>query len=625
MDFIIPLLYFLLANGFFVILFKENFGKCIPITLMVSSFTYFISQFLFSTFKYGFIINLLIAISFIIILIIQKIKQKNINEFKVNYLSTGFYIFVAIYFLIYIFYYNNAFTTWDEFSHWGYMIKGMLKYDSFYTECLLDLNHRDYPPIIQLFELFYVNLSLGFKEAYLTRSIHLLSLSLFIPAICNEIKNSNQNKENKIIKNFVKGLLISIVIFLTLLFFDQHKIINTIYIDYLIAIICAYLLYLVFLEKELFSNFFLINLSIGFSFLLLTKQISICFYLMILFLYFGRLLIEKKIIQKINKNYIINIIKIIILLCIIPLFIWLVWDKYIEQFDLYQQFNMSDIKVNELIDIIKGNGGLVWQQTAFKNFSNAFFNKSITTSYITLSYIQAFIFAILLLLGVKSYFKINFNKKNFTLLLLTLIICFLGYAFVMMLTYVFCFGEREGPNLASFNRYMVTYILICISFVIMIFIKYNHKNEIKTYLLVIGILIIMQSSNVLSYCIPKIRYENTYSNHISRIINNTEDNTSIYIVSQGDTYGDTFSRLRFYLFDNRIVSSKYRDLKEYDVEIYQNKIEPYILQFDYIYIFKTDEILKTDYQFLFGEKIKNGNIYKIIKEDNKVRLELVNE
>ena len=151
-----PILYFILANGFFVFVTKKSFGKCLPLTFMIVAFSYYFSQFIFSTFKYGFILNLLFAFLFIFIIIIKLVKKENLKEFKNNYFSKGFLAFIIFYFIITLFYFNRAFTTWDEYSHWGYMIKGMLKYDSFYTECLLDLNHRDYPPIIQLFELFYI-------------------------------------------------------------------------------------------------------------------------------------------------------------------------------------------------------------------------------------------------------------------------------------------------------------------------------------------------------------------------------------------------------------------------------------------------------------------------------------
>ena len=82
MIFIVPFIYFILTNGLFVFIFKKNFGKCLPLTMMVTAFTYFFSQVLFKTFKVGYIINLLLAISFIILLIYSIFKKKNLTQLK---------------------------------------------------------------------------------------------------------------------------------------------------------------------------------------------------------------------------------------------------------------------------------------------------------------------------------------------------------------------------------------------------------------------------------------------------------------------------------------------------------------------------------------------------------------
>ena len=76
-SFIVPLIYFILANGLVVVISKRTFGKCMPITMMITAFTYFFSQVLCHTFKVGLIINVLYAIIFLIILIILKSKHKN--------------------------------------------------------------------------------------------------------------------------------------------------------------------------------------------------------------------------------------------------------------------------------------------------------------------------------------------------------------------------------------------------------------------------------------------------------------------------------------------------------------------------------------------------------------------
>ena len=614
-----PILYFILANGFFVFVTKKSFGKCLPLTFMIVAFSYYFSQFIFSTFKYGFILNLLFAFLFIFIIIIKLVKKENLKEFKNNYFSKGFLAFIIFYFIITLFYFNRAFTTCYEYSHWCYIIKGMLKYDSFYTECLLDLNHRDYPPIIQLFELFYINLTGAFKESTLTSSIHLLSISFFLPAVCDS------KLENKKIKKIFIPIAVTLIVFFSILFFDGHEIINTVYIDYLIAIIVAYLLYLVLFEEKLYSNFFLVNLAIGLSFLVLTKQIAICFYLMILFLYFGLLIIKKQLFKRFTKNHFFNLLKIICLLVIIPLFVFMLWNNYIDNFDLYHQFDVSDIKLFDFFNILLGRSGETWQKETFVNFVEAFFNKTITTSYIKFSYLQAFILVILLLLVICFLFKKKIVIKDFKFLLLTLIIGFFGYAFVMMLTYVFCFGEREGVALASFDRYMVTYILIGICLVIMIFIKFNDKKQLSKYAFLIMALILIQNSNNLVYMVPNVLYRGIYVEHKNTILNNTKKGDKIYFIAQGEDFGDSFNRLRFYLFDEREISSKYYNLKTYNKDFYFNTLMPYILNYDYLYIVKTSDILKIDYKFLFIDEPLAGNLYKIINDNNELKLELVND
>ena len=83
------------------------------------------------------------------------------------------------------------FSNWDEFSHWGKMVKEMFRLDSFYSTKLSNLMvHKDYPPIIQIYELLWVKLSNSYSETILIKSIHFLELSLLIIPISDiDIKN----------------------------------------------------------------------------------------------------------------------------------------------------------------------------------------------------------------------------------------------------------------------------------------------------------------------------------------------------------------------------------------------------------------------------------------------------
>lgn len=159
MSFLSLLLYLLLANGFFIFFTKRSFGECIPLTMMVNAFTYFLSQLIFHTFTVGFYLNLSYAIFFLIVLITKRKNKDVIKLWKNNFFSKGFYIFLLIYIIVFIYDYNRSFHVWDEWSHWGEMIKEMLRLDQFYSvESSTLLVHKDYPPIIQLLELFFCNI-----------------------------------------------------------------------------------------------------------------------------------------------------------------------------------------------------------------------------------------------------------------------------------------------------------------------------------------------------------------------------------------------------------------------------------------------------------------------------------
>ncbi len=256
--------------------------------MMVTAFTYFFSQVIFHTFKIGLLVNIIYAILFLIILAI-KYKKKDLTDIKNNFFSKGFYVFLVTFIIVYIFDYNRSFTVWDEFSHWGFMIKEMLRLDHFYSvnESLLRV-HKDYPPIMQLFELFYTTISGGYSEAYLEKAMHLFSISLFIPTICEQDKKFNKFKLG------IKSLCLMIGVFLAVCLFDRHGVINSIYTDYVMAIVVGYLLAIIMFEKNPLSKFSIFALTIGLSFLLLLKQMGLPLYCMVIFMLVISLVIKEK-------------------------------------------------------------------------------------------------------------------------------------------------------------------------------------------------------------------------------------------------------------------------------------------------------------------------------------------
>ncbi len=537
---------------------------------------------------------------------------------------------MVAYIVIYIFDFNKTFSSADEFSHWGEMIKEMIRLDKFYSVDTSTLMvHKDYPPIMQLLELFYCNIAGGYKEPYLVRCMNLFCFSLFIPFF-------DSSKKFYKVNNIIKTFFIMGIVFFVVLLFDMHNIINTIYNDYLMAILVAYLFGVILFSKNPLSNFNLIALSIGCSFLIFTKQIALTLYLMVLFMFCLDVILKYKkgSIKYSKKDNVYIILKVLVLLIIIPLLFWKGWGMYVEKLNLDQQFKLSDIKLKELPSIVHGTSGKKYQIVAASNYIGAIKEANIITSdVLKLSYVQCFALVILLLCLLGIYGKKYFCNKELFLLAVTLAIGLIGYAFVLLVMYVFSFGPVEGPALASFDRYMDTYILLCMTLLIMLFIFIDNKKDIKgkslkNVIIAFLVLIIMQSPGKFVECFPSFspRVIGNFKYHADNISRKTEEDSKVFIISQGSDGGQQYY-IKYYM-NPRITNLKKYNLPVTKIDNYEDyfdkKVNDYMLDYDYLYLADIDKKFIERYKFVFPDNnIKETNLYKINNDDGKVKLEKV--
>ena len=609
--FLIPLIFILFANASSVCLFKKNFLKLLPLTLMIIVFPLFLCGLLFSSFKIGITINILYSVFFLFYLFKNMKDEKIIKEFKDNYFSIGIITFFTLYIFFYFYDCNRSFQSWDEFSHWGVMLKEMFRLDNFYT--ITDstlLVHKDYPPFVQLYEFFFLKISGGYSEAFSIMFIHLLEFS-FILSFVNEKNNINIKN---IIKTTLKSLLLIGIIISIILLFDMHSIINSIYNDYILSILVAYILSLIIVEKDKLSNYLLLNLSIVSIFLLLTKQVAIAFYMMILFFYliclYRKIKLEKKI-----------LFKLLIILVFVPLLFYKSWSLFVDHYNIYKQFDISDIKFNELIDVFFNLSND--KHIIVSNFVNAIFKERLSTfNLFSISYFSSFVIysLLVLLFAIKNtmYSRLNIFKYY-----LTILIGFIGYSFLMLILYIFCFGG-EGYTLASFNRYMDTYLLIEYISLFIIFMKNNEeKNKFISYLIVLGSLAIVMPKSSFKGIIPKIN--KTPISEEERIAKRIEEKIGkgkkVYVLSQ-DT--DGFYQFSIKYYANPIITNIYNfsfplTCEKECKDLFDKTTKEYMLKFDYLYVHNTTEEVNDKYDFAF-KNIENEKIYKIKEVNNELLL-----
>lgn len=621
--FIIPLIYFLISNITLVFFTKKSFGKCIPITLMLNSLILFLSQILFKTFYIGILFNILFPI---FILIYYYISSKDqIKKFKDNYFSSGLIIFLVIYIILFIFDYNKKIYQWDDYMHWGVMLKEMLRLDRLYSvPSSTLLMHKDYPPIVSIFELLFIKVSGGSIEANAIRALHLLELSLFIPVI-SEIKF----KKNNIIKNIIISISLALIVYESLLFIDHHMyygIINSLYIDYFIGILTGYIIYNIITEKNPFSCFNLINLCISLSFLVLSKQITIIFYILAIFTFICIIFTKYK--NKLKEYNILTVIKILLLIIIIPLLFYKGWNFYISNLEIKNtyisepQFNSSKIEIKNLPKIISKKLGENYQQTAANNFLYAIKKWNITTSKINISYISCIVLCLIIILLLCIFGRKYLSKSQIIILIITIVIGSLGYCFTMLNVYTFLFDSFEAPNLASFDRYMATNIILILSIIIMLFYyligKSNLKEKNKIFIpLIISIILFILQFQQIYKTITEIPDYKEGLNDANYIISKTSEDDKIFIVNQDDS---TKMNYKIKYYSNPRITNTY--LQSWPLEDSFNTYEKdYLLSFDYLYLYSIDDKFIYHYEYMFKDNIKEKTLYRIINDNGKIYFE----
>ena len=246
---------------------QTNYGKSLPLIFTSSVLVLYLSQIIFKSFLIGFYLLLILALLGLYLLI-KNIKNK---DFLNRYLTNGFYLFIIIFMVLALYNYKREFDVYDEFSHWGHFVKSMYYSNEFYSFDSVSFAHKEYPPFFSLFELLWCYLSNSFNEAIITLSIHVFEVSTLFVYYIDTYK-----------KDIKKTLFLMIISALLMISFDYYEnILGSIYTDYPMMLYYVYLFLLTLKVKDNKYSFILLVISL--SMFLLTKQISIALYLVILF------------------------------------------------------------------------------------------------------------------------------------------------------------------------------------------------------------------------------------------------------------------------------------------------------------------------------------------------------
>lgn len=610
------ILFLLLSGSIFISLkFNKPIEKTIIINLMLIIFLLYIFG-LMGFLKVGvYFIGILSLILMLYSIILCLKKEKNI--YLNNIVTPSLVIFIIIYFILIFMHRGRLLIHWDEFSHWGDVVKAMFTINDFATSSLSMSEFRSYPPAMSLFQYFFESVNGRFVEYHLYLSYQIFGVALFLPFL----SKLNFKKPFSIILSFF------IIILIPTIFYTDYY--TSIYIDAMVGMVFAYNITLIYKSNNNVTN----TLSLGLSLfiLVLLKDVGLLLAIITVFIFILNILYET---FKNHKFCKLEIKKNTINICLILAFISFAkisWSLNIIQNNVIS--NSSGLfNIKELINIFLFNYN-DYRLIVIKNYVSTIFNViPVKTFIINLTYYQIPLFFAIIYYLLYKYKKKTENPLRFKFISSSMVLgCFLFFIGLLFL-YIIKFSEYEAIRLASMDRYIYIYFTAMLAFLTFVILD-EENSKLKLFLLTI-VLINCSIYNFISlpYTLKEsISIRKEYQKSIDLTLNKVHKDDKVYIVSQ-NTQGYDYWVLRFSLRPIKIndnfswsIGKQYYDgdiwTKSITVDEWENELKN---KYDYVLIYKCDQQFIDEFGKIFDGNVKSNSLYKIIYIDGKIKLEPVN-
>ncbi|NLV90538.1 MAG: hypothetical protein GX032_03615 [Tenericutes bacterium] len=538
-------------------------------------------------------------------------------------------IYTIILFILAHFLFRNSFMNkWDEFSHWGIYVKNMFNENVLWNSNFTS-GANGYPPIVSIFQYFLMKLNNCFSEADLFKGMFLLS-TIPLVSFC---KNLSFKKPLEMI--FYMGL------FLTIPSILSYDYLNSIYVDTVVGIFFA--VSVIKLITNQIETYNLTTYVLALTILILMKSIGIVvvgiFYLILLIdIIFIR---RKEYIEYYNSHFnkILDKVKLLIVLAL-PFIFRIIWSLFLKYFAVSSK--LGNIFINY---ISKPTAAMELKRktyfpTVINDFNAAIFKSNIggTNSIISIPSIYWIILLIILSLIIMEYLKNHDDRKYLKLSIISIIVSFVLYSGALLYSYLYSFDIKEALILASFTRYMITIliatIMIFIFTVFFINFKNGFTNKIVMYIVMGIIMFTIRIPEMLIICKNAIVDTKSYekfnepykkTDEIKKYL--STDDKVYYISSESE--GFDYLVFKYKLTPNEIQNSNYSICSscsdENKIAVTPENFLEQLKNYDYLFIYKHDKDFYNDYHNVFEnlQIIENKTLYKIIRINNKIKLEKV--
>lgn len=572
------------------------------------------------------IVIILISIALYVLAIRKTINENKVSKLLKNTFTPGFVVFMVLSLMFFVALKGKLLDSFDEFSHWGDVVKAMMQINDFASNKLSRSIFKTYPPGMSLFQFFFEKLNSiitgeSFSEWMLYYSYYLFEFALIVP-ICKDFSF-------KRITPLITLILTTILVPYT--FYTNAY--TAIYIDpFLSFLLCAGAIELLW-HNECDLWFDIRVCSIMFM-LVLAKDAGIIFALLIGIAYVIEHILDNN--EKITSKKNLIIIASALLSILIPKLLWSLSCMINNAHGLFE----AKIDFISLINVLLGKEDS-YRITVLKKYIEIFLTGGliIGRAGIEIVYIVLTMFSLTgIYIAVNQAVRKNLIKESYayssmTMLMSSMIIFIIG----MVIIYMYKFSEPEAIGLASMWRYLCIVYLAAWLFINVSLIRTFDEIIDKTKTVCLLLICLMFISAPLEIIVPyftranvkaSINIRSEYQELINKTNEIVEPGSTVWYVSQNTDGLDRliykFSIRPSYQRNSQWVIGKPRyegDSLSLDISA-KEWMEDLKDNYDYVAIYTLNDAFSDNFSEVFKnyKEIGENRIYKVDKDSGKLSL-----
>jgi hypothetical protein len=204
-----------------------------------------------------------------------------------------------------------------------------------------------------------------------------------------------------------------------------------------------------------------------------------------------------------------------------------------------------------------------------------------------------------------------------------------GYAFTMLVLYMFCFSQEEMSRLASFSRYMSCWVEgeMMILFLLALLLLSRKKSRLlrtESMAVLAAVMLIISGPGVLRTLVPQGIYGDKYADfraHAGFLEEHTEPDTTTYMVADSDA---TLQYFVFYMNTDRLITYKFIDIMDMDFAAdpaRTGRLLDNISSCQYVYVVNVNDNITGNFSPLVnGAVLKENTLYTVRSGEKGIEL-----